>query len=100
MFLVDSQEELVAQWDLALRHNMDMKNTIKQSKNFEIQLNNLINNCGLNIDTAYYILKSVLLDVENTYNVFLLSQENEEQKQEQKEIKIGSLNEEVGQSKD
>lgn len=80
---------------------MNMKNTIKQSKNFEIQLNNLINNCGLNIDTAYYILKSVLLDVENTYNVFLFNQkEEEEQKQEQKEIKIGSLNEEVGQSLD
>lgn len=75
------------------------KNKIKQSKIFQMQLNNLINSCGLSIDTVYYILKSVLLDVENTYNVFLFNQE-EEQKQEQKEIKIGSLNEEVGQSKD
>lgn len=39
---------------------------IKQSIKFEKDLYNLINNCGLPVDTAFYILKSVYLDFQNT----------------------------------
>lgn len=39
---------------------------IKESIQFEQNLYNLINNCGLPVDTAFYILKSVYLDFEKT----------------------------------
>lgn len=39
---------------------------IKESIHFEQNLYNLINNCGLPVDTAFYILKSVYLDFEKT----------------------------------
>ena len=39
---------------------------IKDSIKFEQDLYNLINNCGLSVDTAFYILKSVYLDFEKT----------------------------------
>ena len=40
--------------------------TIKESLQFEKNLYNLINTCGLPVDTAFYILKSVYLDFEKT----------------------------------
>lgn len=39
---------------------------IKESLKFEQDLYNLINTCGLPVDTAYYILKSVYLDFQKT----------------------------------
>lgn len=39
---------------------------IKESLKFESDLYNLINSCGLPVDTAFYILKSVYLDFKNT----------------------------------
>ncbi len=41
---------------------------IKESIKFERNLYDLINNCGLPVDTAFYILKSVYLDFQNTLN--------------------------------
>ena len=40
--------------------------TIKESLQFERNLYNLINSCGLPMYTAYYVLKSVFLDFERT----------------------------------
>lgn len=40
--------------------------TIKESMKFEQDLYDLINNCGLSVDTAFYILKSVYLDFQKT----------------------------------
>lgn len=39
----------------------------QQYKNFETQLLDLVNNSNLPIAGAYYILKAVLLQVENLY---------------------------------
>jgi len=39
---------------------------IQTSLKFEKDLYDLINNCGLPIDTAFYILKSVYLDFQQT----------------------------------
>ena len=39
---------------------------IKDAFRFEQNLYNLINSCGLPVDTAYYILKSVYLDFQKT----------------------------------
>lgn len=39
---------------------------IKDALQFEKNLYNLINSCGLPLDTAYYILKSVYLDFQQT----------------------------------
>jgi len=41
---------------------MNIKETIK----FENDLYNLINNCGLPVSTAFYVLKSVYLDFQKT----------------------------------
>lgn len=43
--------------------------SIKEAKQFEQNLYNLINNCGLPVDTAFYIFKSVYLDFEHTVNL-------------------------------
>lgn len=40
--------------------------TIKEALKFETDLYNLINTCGLPVDTAYYILKSVYLNFQKT----------------------------------
>ncbi len=40
--------------------------SIKESLQFEQQLYDLINNCGLPVSTAFYILKAVYLDFEKT----------------------------------
>jgi hypothetical protein len=40
--------------------------TIKEALQFERNLYNLINTCGLPVDTAFYILKSVYLDFQKT----------------------------------
>lgn len=40
--------------------------SIKESLQFEQQLYDLINSCGLPVSTAFYILKSVYLDFEKT----------------------------------
>lgn len=40
--------------------------TIQESLKFEQNLYNLINTCGLPVDTAYYILKSVYYDFQKT----------------------------------
>ncbi len=39
---------------------------IKETLEFERNLYNLINSCGLPVDTAFYVLKSVYLDFEKT----------------------------------
>lgn len=39
---------------------------IKETIQFEKNLYDLINNCGLPVDTAFYVLKSVYLDFEKT----------------------------------
>lgn len=39
---------------------------IKETLKFEQDLYNLINTCGLPVDTAFYVLKSVYLDFEKT----------------------------------
>ncbi len=39
---------------------------IKEAIQFEQNLYNLINTCGLPVDTAFYILKSVYLDFQRT----------------------------------
>lgn len=39
---------------------------IKETLEFEQNLYNLINSCGLPVDTAFYVLKSVYLDFEKT----------------------------------
>lgn len=39
---------------------------IKESLQFEQKLYNLINSCGLPVDTAFYVLKTVYLDFEKT----------------------------------
>ena len=41
---------------------MNIKETIK----FENDLYNLINNCGLPVSTAFYVLKAVYLDFQKT----------------------------------
>lgn len=39
---------------------------IKETLKFEQDLYNLINTCGLPVDTAFYVLKSVYLDFQQT----------------------------------
>lgn len=39
---------------------------IKETIKFENDLYNLINSCGLPVDTAFYVLKSVYLDFQKT----------------------------------
>lgn len=39
---------------------------IKETLKFENDLYNLINSCGLPVDTAFYVLKSVYLDFQKT----------------------------------
>ncbi len=39
---------------------------IKETLQFEKNLYDLINNCGLPVDTAFYVLKSVYLDFQKT----------------------------------
>ena len=39
---------------------------IQEALNFEQNLYQLINTCGLPVDTAFYIFKSVYLDFQNT----------------------------------
>lgn len=39
---------------------------IKETLKFENDLYNLINNCGLPVDTAFYVLKTVYLDFQKT----------------------------------
>jgi len=40
--------------------------TIKETLKFEQNLYNLINTCGLPVDTAFFVLKSVYLDFQKT----------------------------------
>ena len=39
---------------------------IQLAMQFENKLYELINNCGLSVDTAFYVFKSVYLDFQNT----------------------------------
>ncbi len=57
--------------------------TIKESIKFEKDLYDLINGCGLPVDTAFYILKSVYLDFEKT---LLNCADNEEQPYSQETV--------------
>ena len=40
---------------------------IKEALQFEDNLYKLINSSGVNAETAYFILKSVLFDLDNSY---------------------------------
>jgi len=40
---------------------------IEAAKNFEIQLLNLINNCGLTVSEAYYIVENAALQLKIAY---------------------------------
>ena len=43
---------------------------IQEALDFEQNLYNLINSCGLPIETAFYILKSVYLDFQRTITTY------------------------------
>ena len=48
----------------------------KLCKQFELQLNNLINNSQLTIVEVYYIVKIALLQLEHLYNQILMEPDN------------------------
>ena len=49
---------------------------MKLAKDLENNLYSLINNSGLSLDTAFYVLKSVYLDLKSSFDMYLLSSEN------------------------
>lgn len=73
--------------------------TIKETLKFESDLYKLINSCGLPLDTAFYVLKSVYLDFQKTVYEYANKETSEPVTQEQidynlqKEIKEISSNE-------
>lgn len=50
---------------------------MKLAKDLENNLYSLINNSGLSLDTAFYVLKSVYLDLKSSFDMYLLSSEND-----------------------
>lgn len=46
-----------------------------QTEKFKNDLIALVNNCGLDITTAYYVLKDVLNITEKEYNKFLIREQ-------------------------
>ena len=56
----------------------------KMAKKFEIELYELINNCGLPISTAYYIVKSTYLDLEKNFENYLKENSKDESEETQK----------------
>lgn len=48
---------------------------MKLAKDLENNLYSLINNSGLSLDTAFYVLKSVYLDLKSSFDIYLLSNE-------------------------
>ena len=63
---------------------------------FHHNLLNLINNCGLPVGTAYYVLKDVYKDIENLYNRALAEEQANPPKNETKsfDINLANLDEE------
>ena len=59
----------------------------KKIKEFEIQLVDLINNAEIPAGAAYYILKDVLIKVQNVYqdNIMIDEQNQDQQKKENQE---------------
>lgn len=62
---------------------------IKESLQFEQKLYDLINSCGLPVDTAFYILKTVYLDFEKTL-LECAKNEGETVTQEQEIFKVNN----------
>lgn len=60
---------------------------IKEALKFENDLYNLINNCGLPVDTAFYVLKTVYLDFQKTL-LECANNEGETYTQEEKTYKL------------
>ena len=54
----------------------------KNMKKFELQLTELINNCGLTVGEAYYIVKNALLELEHLYLRVLAEPDNIETHEE------------------
>lgn len=50
----------------------------KNMKKFELNLTNLINNSGLTIGEAYYIVKNASLELERLYSKVLAAPDEEE----------------------
>ncbi len=55
---------------------------IKEALQFEDDLYELINNSGVNAETAYFILKSVLFDLEKSLSKYMEIENQEVQKKE------------------
>lgn len=67
---------------------------IKETIQFENNLYNLINACGLPVDTAFYVLKSVYLDFQKT--LYECAQnEGETYTQEEKVYELNSEKKEI-----
>ena len=64
----------------------------KKSIQFEQNLYNLINTCGLSVDTAFYILKSVYLDFQKT---LYECAKNEQNSKEEEKINYEISDEEI-----
>lgn len=60
---------------------------IKETLKFENDLYNLINNCGLPVDTAFYVLKTVYLDFQKTL-LECVNNEGETYTQEEKTYEL------------
>ncbi len=69
---------------------MNIKETIK----FENDLYNLINNCGLPVSTAFYVLKSVYLDFQKTLYE-CVNNEGETYTQEEKVYELDNEKKEI-----
>ncbi len=59
----------------------------KKIKDFEIQLVDLVNNAEIPAGAAYYILKDVLIKVQNVFQNNAMVDEQQQQAEEQQENK-------------
>lgn len=57
----------------------------KKIKEFEIELVNLVNNADIPAGAAYYILKDVLIKVQNVFQNNIILEEQQEQQKKQQE---------------
>lgn len=62
---------------------------VKQALNFENQLYNLINNCGLTIDEAYYIVSKASLELKiSMLETIRREDQEEDEKETQTSVKV------------
>ena len=61
---------------------------INDAIQFEKNLYALINSCGLPVDTAFFVLKSVYLDFQNTLNEYAKTENDEKITEKTTEITI------------